>query len=81
MGDCPLVGVLKEYTGYFDQARPHHGLAQQTPESGWRGQANGTVRQSAAVSAASLAPGQGVGRKLIARPVLNGLHHASTWAT
>ncbi len=93
LDDRQLVRVLKEYTGYFDQVRPHQGLAQQTPETAWRGQANGTgtPRQPAAVPAAltrtrpahgaSVAPGQGVGRKLIDRAILNGLHHAYMWAT
>jgi putative transposase len=91
LGDRQLVRVLKEYSGYFDQARPHQGLAQQPPETRWRGQANGTPRQPAAVPAAltrtrpargaSVAPGQSVGHRLTARPVLNGLHHAYAWAT
>ena len=98
LGDRPLVRVLKEYVEYFDQARPHQGLAQQTPEFRWLSQTNGTPQQPLAVPAtftrtrparprsgrrrgASVAPGRGVGRKLIARPVLNGLHHAYAWAT
>jgi len=80
-GNRQLVRVLKEYSGYFDQARPHQGLAQQTPMSRWPGQVNVTPEQPATVSFSPPAPGHGAGRKLIARPVLNGLHHAYAWAT
>jgi putative transposase len=80
-GDRQLVRVLKEYSGYFDQARPHQGLAQQTPMSRWLNQVNGTPHQSATVSRTSPAAYPGAGRKLIARPVLNGLHHAYAWVT
>ncbi len=67
LGDRQLVRILKEYTGYFDQARPHQGLAQQTPQSRWLGQANGASRQPAAVPSALVAPGHSGGGKLIAR--------------
>jgi putative transposase len=77
LGDRQLVRVLREYSGYFNQARPHQGLAQQTPESRRLGRANVTPRQPSAVSSSSLAPG----RKLIAMPILNGVHHTYAWAT
>ncbi len=49
LGDRQRVRVLKEYSGYFDQARPHQGLAQQTPVRRWLGQANATPRQPPAL--------------------------------
>jgi transposase InsO family protein len=81
LGDRQLVRVLRAYSGYFNQARPHQGLAQQTPESRRLGQANVIPRQPAAVPSSSIAPGHGAGRKLLALPVLNGVHHTSAWAT
>jgi hypothetical protein len=32
LGDRHLEGILKEYTGYFNRARPHQGLGQRLPE-------------------------------------------------
>jgi putative transposase len=81
LGDHQLVRVLKEYSGYFNQARPHQGLAQQTPESKQLGQTSMTPAQRAAVSPSSPTLGAGASRILIARSVLNGLHHAYAWAT
>jgi transposase InsO family protein len=75
--DRQLVRVLRAYSGYFNQAWPHHGLAQQTPESRRLGQAKVTPLQPAALSSSSLAPT----RKLIAMPILNGVHHTYMWAT
>ena len=80
-GERHLVRVLKEYSGYFDKARPHQGLAQQTPMSRWLGQVNGTPQQSATVSRASPAACSGASRKMIARPFKTGLHHTYAWAT
>ena len=80
-GDRQLIRVLKEYSEYFDQARPHQGLAQQTPMSRWLGQVNVTSQQPAMVSSTPPSLGHSTGFKLIARPVLNGLHHSYAWAT
>ena len=81
LGDRQLVRVLKEYSRYFDQARPHQGLEQQTPEARWLGQAKVAPQQPAAVPCTLLAPGHRAGRKLVVSPVLNGLHHAYAWVT
>jgi len=80
LGDRQLVRVLKEYSGYSYQARPHQGLAQQTPEPKQLGQARMTPAQREA-SPSSPTPGYSASRKLIARPVLIGPHHAYAWAT
>jgi transposase InsO family protein len=81
LGDRQLGRVLKEYSEYFNQARPHQGRAQQTPEASRLSRASMTTAQRPAVSLSSLAPARGAGRKLIAMPVLNGLHHSYAWVT
>jgi putative transposase len=53
-----LQRVLNGYVAYFNQARPHQGMAQQIPEA----------------SRSALSSPQ-AGEKVIARPVLGGLHH------
>ena len=58
-----LQRVLKAYVMYFNQARPHQGIAQQIPEP----------RQSALSS-------HHAGEKVIALPVMGGLHHDYHWA-
>ena len=72
--------VLHEYVSYFNQSRPHQGIAQQTPAS----------RPSPVPTAASgkvdpfpttSVPAQRSTRKVVAWPVLNGLHHSYGWAT
>jgi transposase InsO family protein len=76
-----LVRVLADYSEYFNQARPHQGLAQLTPESTRLGQADVIPPQPAVVPSSSIAPGRGAGRKLGAVPVLNGLRPSYVWAT
>ncbi len=58
-----LQRVLKAYVAYFNQARPHQGMAQQIPE------------QRRSVPSA-----QDAGNKVIALPVMGGLHHDYHWA-
>jgi putative transposase len=58
-----LQRILKAYVTYFNQARPHQGMAQQIPER----------RRSAPSS-------QDAGGKVIALPVMGGLHHDYHWA-
>ena len=58
-----LQRVLNVYVVYFNQARPHQGIAQQLPE-----------RRSSVPSA------QDAGNKVIALPVMGGLHHDYRWA-
>jgi putative transposase len=58
-----LQRVLNEYVVYFNQARPHQGIAQQIPEQ------------------RTLVPSsQNIGGKVLARPVMGGLHHDYRWA-
>jgi hypothetical protein len=49
--------VIKEYVEFFNQARPHQGIEQKTPEG---------------ITSAGEEQRKG---KIIAFPVLNGLHH------
>jgi putative transposase len=58
-----LERMLKSYVAYFNQARPHQGIAQQIPEPS----------QSALSS-------HHAGEKVIAVPVMGGLHHDYRWA-
>ena len=57
-----LQRVLTTYVVYFNQARPHQGMAQQIPEPS----------RSATFS-------HHPGEKVIALPVLGGLHHDYRW--
>jgi putative transposase len=57
IGRLQLIRILQEYVTYFNQARPHQGIAQAIPEP--------------IVSP----PGELKAGKVIAFPVLNGLHH------
>ncbi len=57
IGVLPLIRILQEYVSYFNQARTHQGIAQQSPEP--------------SVSP----PGESKAGRVIAFPVLNGLHH------
>jgi putative transposase len=76
-----LVRVLFEYAEYFNPSRPHQGLAQQTPDSARSGQASVATGKSSARPVSPTAPIQLSSRKLMAVPVLNGLHHAYAWVT
>jgi putative transposase len=76
-----LVRVLVEYSEYFNPSRPHQGRAQQTPDSRRSGQAIAATAKMTARPVSSLAPGQRTRGKLMAVPVLNGLHHAYSWVT
>ncbi len=58
-----LQRVLNAYLMYFNQARPHQGMAQQIPER---------LR--------SVPSAQDAGSKVIALPVIGGLHHDYHWA-
>jgi len=58
-----LQRVLNAYVAYFNQARPHQGMAQQIPEQ-----------------RVSVPSTQDAGNKVIARPVMGGLHHDYQWA-
>jgi putative transposase len=63
LGEKQLQRVLNAYVVYFNQARPHQGMAQQIPEP------------HRLVPAA-----QDAGNKVIALPVVGGLHHDYHWA-
>jgi transposase InsO family protein len=55
-----LQGVLDEYREYFNSARPHQGIAQRRPMA--------FAQEARATTAVPV-------RKLVARPILDGLHH------
>jgi transposase InsO family protein len=57
IGGLQLIRILKEYVIYFNQARPHQGIAQRIP----------APRVSP--------PGESKAGRVMALPVLNGLHH------
>jgi len=57
-----LQRVLNAYVGYFNQARPHQGMAQQIPDR---------LR--------SVPSSQDARHKVIALPVMGGLHHDYRW--
>jgi putative transposase len=81
LGNRQLVRVLVEYAGYFNPSRPHQGLAQQTPDSRQSGQAAVATGKGIARPTSPTAPVQLSSRKLMAVPVLNGLHHSYAWVT
>jgi len=58
-----LQRVLQAYVSYFNQARPHQGMAQQIPEP-----------------SRSVLSSHHAGEKVIALPVMGGLHHDYRWA-
>jgi len=58
-----LHRVLNSYVAYFNQARPHQGMAQQIPEA-----------------SRSVLSSHHAGEKVIALPVMGGLHHDYHWA-
>jgi putative transposase len=81
LGTRQLVRVLAQYSEYFNQSRPHQGLAQQTPEARRLGWATATTHKSISIPQAFSAPFQRTTSKLRAVPVVNGLHHAYAWTT
>jgi putative transposase len=80
-GDRQLARLLTEYSEYFNQARPHQGLAQQTPEAVQLSQTRMAPAQTIAVSPPLVAPAQYTSHTLMTAPVLNGLHHSYAWVT
>jgi transposase InsO family protein len=58
-----LERMLRSYVAYFNQARPHQGIAQQIPEP-----------------SRSALSSHHAGEKVIAVPVMGGLHHDYRWA-
>ena len=81
LGNRQLMHVLVEYAGYFNPSRPHQGLAQQTPDSRQLGQATGATGKGIARPTSPTAPVLLSSGKLMAVPVLNGLHHSYAWVT
>lgn len=81
LGNRQLVRALVKYAEYFNPSRPHQGVAQQTPDSAQSVQATGATGRSSACPTSPTAPGQLSSRKLMAVPVLNGLHHSYAWVT
>jgi putative transposase len=81
LGNRQLVRVLMEYVKYFNSSRPHQGLAQQTPEARLSSVPIATTGNIGPVPTSSAVPVQRSTGKLIAVPVLNGLHHTYAWAT
>jgi putative transposase len=57
VGESHMYRVIREYVEFFNQARPHQGIAQKIPEGN---QPEGKESPKG---------------KIIAFPVLNGLHH------
>jgi transposase InsO family protein len=69
-GERQLSRVLKEYVLYFNQQRPHQGIKQAVPALGMT-TAQFTPEKS------NVEPLKG---KIIALPILGGLHHSYEWA-
>jgi putative transposase len=81
LGLRQLVRVLTEYVEYFNRSRPHQGIAQQIPESRLSPLPTATTGNIVTFPRSGAAPVQRTTGKLIAFPVLNGLHHTYAWAT
>ncbi len=62
--ETQLARLLKRYLTYFNHDRPHQGLGQHLPVS--------------AFCAPEPAPSPAL--HIVAKPILNGLHHAYQWA-
>lgn len=60
-----LQAMLKEYIGYFNNARPHQGIKQAIPQAQLTGGSDATQQTAAPAS----------GSKILKFPVLGGLHH------
>jgi len=79
LGNRQVVRALVKYAGYFSPSRPHQGLAQHTPDSAQSGHATVATGKGVARPISPTAPVQLSSRKLMAVPVLNGLHHSFAW--
>ena len=60
LNEAHLKKVLDEYCWFFNEARPHHGIAQRRP---------------AASETSAMAARSALDCSVVARPVLGGLHH------
>ena len=60
LGERQLRRALAEYVGHFNHARPHQALDKRTPT---------------ALGSATRHPPTDAGRRIVALPVLGGLHH------
>jgi putative transposase len=81
LGRHQLVRVLIAYVDYFNQSRPHQGIAQQIPESRPSPVPTATTRAIVTFQTSCAKPVQRTAGKVITFPVLNGLHHSYAWAT
>ena len=81
LGMRQLVRVLIAYVPYFNQSRPHQGIAQQIPESCLSPAPTAATGAIVKFPTACAAPVQRTAGKVIAFPMLNGLHHSYAWAT
>ena len=67
LSERQLSRVLKEYVGYFNQSRPHQGIKQALPDS--------PAPKSSQAQNNTKTTGLSESGKVIAFPVLGGLHH------
>ena len=81
LGNRQLVRVMTRYSEYFNQARPHQGLAQRTPEAYRLSQLTVATVKQTTIAPLTVASAQRAGYNLVAVPVLNGLHHGYVWKT
>ena len=81
LGIRQLVSILKEYVVYFNRARPHQGIAQQTPESRLSPVPTAATANIIKFPVPPATPDhRAADGNVIACPVLNGLHHIYRWA-
>ena len=76
LGSRHLVSGLFAYAVYFSPARPHQAVAQQTPDPCQSDQATVATDKGIVRPVSTAAPAQLSSRKLVAVPVLNGLHRS-----